>query len=156
MLDDKYESSFKEALKDTDKQIKEDDNSLEYKIYLQKLYELRKQRKAKGLCVSCGKSMDREGYYCNECNEKYNEYKHNHVCKYHTEGKCVNCGKEIDRQGWFCCDCAQRLKLRARKRSAYRRANGLCVQCGEPTALGSYCQRCRDMRMERYRRKKEL
>lgn len=124
--------------------------------YLEKLYEKRRRRKAEGLCVSCGKSMDREGAYCIACNKKYNEYKYNIAHKRHEENKCSSCGKPLDRKGWLCSECLKKLKLHARERSAYRRANGLCVQCGKPTELGSYCQRCRDMRMERYRRKKGI
>ncbi len=98
--------------------------------YLEKLYELRKLRKADSLCVNCSKPLDREGYYCKKCNEKYNENKYNYAHQNHADNKCSTCAKHIDREGWLCNSCARKRKLHARERSVYRRENGLCVQCG--------------------------
>ena len=129
---------------------------------MDKLEKARKDMKAirdarikEGLCVSCGKSLDREGSYCEDCNKHYNELKRNYNITDKNDGICTNCGKTRDREGWFCKKCAEYLRLRARTRSAERRGAGLCVQCAEPCE-GSYCQRCRDMRMERYRRNKGI
>lgn len=116
--------------------------------------ELRKSRKENNLCISCGGVKDREGAYCIKCNDRYNKLKYGYTLKNVENGKCATCSKPLDREGWFCKSCANKLNTRAKERSAYRRLNNLCVQCGTPTDGGSYCQRCRDMRMDRYRNNK--
>ena len=118
------------------------------------MQKLRNNRKENNLCVSCGVTNDREGYYCVNCNDKYNTWKRAHKMKYHQEGRCVTCGNVLDRVGWFCIKCTSNLKLRARIRSEERRLNSLCVQCGVKVDSGSYCRRCLDMRMDKYWKKK--
>lgn len=115
---------------------------------------IRKFRKDNMLCVQCGNPLDREGYYCNSCNKKWNEYKNEHARENVKNGKCSNCGTPLDRVGWFCTKCTERLRTRANIRSAERRLNHQCVQCGEPNIDGSYCDRCRAMRMARYHKRK--
>lgn len=40
--------------------------------------EIRRKRIEQGLCPSCGKEMDREGYRCQSCLDKYNYSKNRH------------------------------------------------------------------------------
>lgn len=117
--------------------------------------ELRKERMLKGLCVQCGSVLNREGICCIRCNNRNNVSKYYRNQEVHEEGYCVNCSSKLDRVGWFCIACANNLKTKAKLRNAERRLNHLCVQCGVKTELGSYCQRCRDMRMDMYWKKKK-
>lgn len=117
---------------------------------------IKAERKSKGLCPYCGNILDRSGYCCESCKEYHNTWNKNYVLKKLENGQCSSCGKELDREGWFCKACAKRLNNRATIRAAERRANNLCVQCGTPTDGGSYCNRCRDMRMKRYYKKKGI
>lgn len=116
--------------------------------------ELRKERKNKGLCVQCGIVLDRIGIYCIRCNDSNNKSKGILVHKLHEEGKCTTCGQILDREGYLCKKCIGKLDTHSNERNAYRRDKRLCVQCGKPSDSYSYCQRCRDMRMDRYRRNK--
>lgn len=111
---------------------------------------LRKYRKINKLCVQCGKPLDREGSYCIRCNLKSNELKRKYSKENIEHGKCSTCGTLLDRKGLFCTVCTEKLRKRENIRSAERRANHQCVQCGEENIEGSYCQRCRAMRSERY------
>ena len=111
---------------------------------------LKAKRKAEGVCIYCGGKLDTEYLYCSKCNEKVNKMQNNWILEKHNKGYCANCNKILDREGWFCIDCANDLKLKARIRNAERKANGLCIQCGRPTDGKTYCQRCLDMRMDRY------
>lgn len=117
--------------------------------------KIRKSRVEQGLCVGCGSQKDRDGYYCFSCKEKYNMLRHARVNRLRAEGKCSACGNVLDREGWFCNSCTRTLRLRARSRCAERRLNHQCVQCGSSTELGSYCQRCRDMRNARLAKKQK-
>jgi hypothetical protein len=123
---------------------------------------LREYRKQNNMCINCGKIKDREGYYCTVCNEKYNKLKHKYTLKHHTEGKCSNCGNILDRNNnkgeaaWFCSECTKKLRHISNSRSAIRRSNSLCVQCGVYVDGYSYCQKCRDERMDRYYKKKNM
>ena len=116
---------------------------------------LRNERKANGLCAQCGTKLDRIGRYCKKCNTSGNINKHKRCLKLYAIGLCTTCAEPLDRDGWFCSRCANNLKLRARVRDTERRLKGLCVQCGAWADGYSYCQRCRDMRMERYYSKKK-
>ena len=40
-------------------------------IYQKRLISKRQEQ---GLCPTCGKPLDRDGYYCTECNIKHNQY----------------------------------------------------------------------------------
>ena len=120
--------------------------------------KLRNERKANGLCVQCGVRLDRVGRYCEKCNDAANIIKRKRCIWLYSVGFCTNCAEPMDREGWFCLKCANNLKLKARIRNTERRLRGLCIQCGVWADGYSYCQRCRDMRMERYylkRKKKE-
>lgn len=114
------------------------------------------KRKTENLCVYCGKYMDRKGYYCNECTERWSKYKHNYTLTTHEKGKCTNCYNDLDREGWFCNICVNKLRLRGKALADFRRVNGLCVQCGVNVEEYKYCQKCRDERMERYYAKKGM
>jgi predicted amidophosphoribosyltransferase len=118
-------------------------------------YSLKEWRKSLGLCVYCGELLDRDGVYCSSCNEKWNKWKHERLKRIHSENKCSTCGKPLDRKGWFCSECVKKLNNRAKERNAERRMLGFCVQCGEPSWPYVYCQKCRNARMDRYRRKKK-
>lgn len=115
--------------------------------------DLRAKRKAEGKCVQCGAELDREGICCTRCNDMNNESKS--IGRYFMQkaGKCVNCGKALDRVGMFCKKCLKKSNKKAMIRNAERRLQGLCVQCGEIAEGYSYCQRCRDQRMDRYKKK---
>lgn len=52
-----------------------------------------KQRKENGLCVLCGKKLDRKGIRCISCNEEMNKY-HRDTWAWRLEHKiCPRCGK---------------------------------------------------------------
>ncbi len=114
---------------------------------------VREIRKIEGSCLYCGGVLDREGCHCKSCNDKYNEWKRNHACRYHEEGKCTNCGKELDRNGWLCRKCSNKANAHGRERNAYRRANNLCVQCGKPSNGYSQCRECLDKLADRRNKK---
>lgn len=118
---------------------------------------IKEKRQLDGLCVYCGGEMDREGYLCSKCNELHRDWKHDRVIRLHEQGRCTSCGKPLDREGWFCSKCAEKLNSRSKIRNAFRRANRLCIQCGKPLEDGykyNYCIRCRNMRSDRYYKKK--
>jgi hypothetical protein len=116
--------------------------------------KIRQARKDLGVCITCGKSKDREGYSCISCNDKNNKLKYKRTLRLHQEGKCTNCFQVMDRKGWFCQKCLCELRIRGKELATFRRMNHLCVQCGESVLEGSYCRRCLDMRMNRYWNKK--
>lgn len=116
-------------------------------------YALRKERKANFMCVQCGGYLDREGIYCIRCNSLNRISKLKFRQKKIAARKCLCCNKDMDRKGLFCNKCIIYYRTLARARNAYRRDNGLCVQCGAAADGYSYCQRCRDMRMDRHWKK---
>lgn len=116
--------------------------------------EKRKLRKINGLCVYCGKKLDRKGSHCIDCNDLYNTWKRLGKLEKHEDGKCVNCYQVMDREGWFCKVCVKKLRDWARIRVAERRENGLCPQCGEKSEEYIYCRRCLDQLKERRAKKK--
>lgn len=128
-------------------------------IYQARLY---KRRKEAGLCVNCGKELDRNGVYCTECQAKLNSNR-NELRKWYQEGGiCPRCGKELlYGQEKNCLECSakgyeQYLKRdkehfnevhRKWAKEKYERdkANGICTRCGKRKADGGYftCGICR-------------
>lgn len=112
-------------------------------------------RKYEGLCVYCAKPMDREGKFCIECNDRWNEWSAERKHNLNAEGKCAKCSKPLERKGWICIACTETHKADAKRRRDYRRDNRLCIQCGEPL-IEKYtrCRKCLD-KLEIYRLKKK-
>ena len=81
------------------------------------------RRKAQGLCVSCGRTRDRDGVVCEPC--RLQMKLRNHV-RYHAAraaGLCFRCGKPAQNGRARCPDCLaktndQRKARRARLLSA--------------------------------------
>lgn len=120
----------------------------------EKQYEVRNQRKEKGLCVQCGIALDREGIYCKRCNDNNRKSKDRYREELEMAGLCLQCAKPVGREGLFCRPCLTVSNRKANIRNAERRLLGLCVRCGQPAEGYSYCQRCRDLRMDKYWTKK--
>lgn len=59
-------------------------------IYQQRLLE---KRKTNGLCVRCGKPLEREGVHCVSCRKKINESTRKLRIWYQENGICPRCGK---------------------------------------------------------------
>lgn len=111
-------------------------------------------RKTFGLCLYCGKEKESELNNCKKCNDLINKWKREWSNNCHENNKCTNCNKPMDREGWLCNTCLKTAKIKAKTRNEIRRKMGLCVQCAAPSDLYRYCQRCRDMRMDKYYKKK--
>jgi len=104
------------------------------------MQKLRESRKQKGLCIYCGEKTWKTEYRTILIENLL----------------CPQCSKPLDREGLFCSECCKNSRFKARIRNEERRALGLCVQCGEKAEEDrSYCRRCLDARMERYRKKKD-
>jgi hypothetical protein len=98
--------------------------------------------------------MDRVGVRCIKCNEMQNQIKLKHIEKKHNQKRCTNCGKEMDRDGWICLMCCEKSKIVSKIRAQERRERSECVQCGTPITEHKYCDRCRELRRNRYWQRK--
>lgn len=112
----------------------------------------KKDRKANGLCVYCGKEKDRAETLCYECSAKRKAEAKRKI----ENGTCTRCGTKHDTGGWLCGECSERLRKRSKGIADSRRANNECVRCGVKIKDGlySYCRACLDKRMEAYYKKK--
>ena len=124
------------------------------------------KRKENGLCVDCGKPLDRDGIRCVECRKRLNRetmetrhwYQDNHICPrcrknsiMGDEKNCPECRakatngtaalRDRDRESY-------NAKQRILHKSIYqkRKEKGLCVRCGKRNADYGYftCGICRD------------
>lgn len=136
--------------------------------YTRKKFET---RKANGLCLNCGKPMDREGRNCIACTERNRKYNNETRAMRKKYGVCPRCGKE---KLWGneknCPECtAKQYKwnMATREREHYnevhrvwqkaehhrRIAEGICTRCGKRDADSGYktCGVCRDRASKYYR-----
>lgn len=138
--------------------------------------ELYHKRKAKGLCVECGKPLDRVGAYCVECCKTHSEDTRQQKHWYADGGICPTCRKnKLMGTEKNCPECRAKgaeyaTKRRntqkdaynkqhadwARSRYAERVENGICIRCGKrPASDGkTQCQYCAEQRNKYYRDKR--
>lgn len=129
-----------------------------------------KKRRNNNLCYLCGKHMDRDGWYCDECGKKRNQARRTDRMFFKEHGICPRCGKERIFDGEsMCVSCRAK---EAKYRSAWRNVNrehyneyskkyhriryhkntesGICYRCGKRKADGGYktCGICREKQKE--------
>ncbi len=110
------------------------------------------RRKLNGLCVRCGKPLDRDGQYCKSCCENIRiEARENRIFRA-SLNLCTQCGKYAVPEGEkMCPECRaknnnkRRIKnekskenFRKQQKKLYdqRSASGVCVRCGKRKAAG--------------------
>lgn len=135
--------------------------------YTRKMFET---RKANGLCLNCGKPMDREGRNCIACTEKKTKYNKEVRAMFRRYGICPKCGKEKlwgDEKN--CIECRTKYSERAmatRDKDHYnqlhrdwaraehqrRIENGMCTRCNKRKADYGYktCGVCREKGRKAY------
>lgn len=141
-------------------------------------YYKNKKKKEIGYC-SCGKLLDREGYYCTECVNKHNEYerKTREFCREH--GICPECRKnKLFGDEKICPECRAKAQIRRenyteeqkqkymykyydankkRQRNKYKECaeKGICTRCKKRKAVQGKkkCAICQNKENE-YKRKK--
>lgn len=111
-------------------------------------------RKNNGLCPKCGRKLDRQGYYCNECLEKNREYRRENRKFYIAYGLCSNCGKEkVFGSEKQCISCREKSylnrkppteeqkkrqseKFKEYQKNLYKKRSeeGICTRCGKTKA----------------------
>lgn len=133
----------------------------------ERVESLRKRRKEAGLCVLCGKKLDRKGIRCISCNDKMNKY-HRETRAWRLEHRiCPRCGKnDLFGDEKSCPECSAKEYERAmrsrenggtehynsvhakwdKKERIRREENGLCKRCGKMKADYGYktCGICRE------------
>ena len=127
---------------------------------------MRAQRKARGLCSSCGQRPPAPGYkQCEICKQK----RADKIQSFIEAGLCRSCGKKEPVPGLkYCIDCLEYYYSRERKppseeqkrrqaeqKKARResfRAAGLCTRCGKrkPIEGKAECLECRTARAKRW------
>lgn len=119
------------------------------------LRKMREKRKISGLCVRCGKPMDRDGIYCTDCLNIINKETRERRAWYKSHKICPRCGKnDLIGDENVCLECgareytitmASRKRLGkehfnkthnewARKKYAERVEKGICTRCGKRKA----------------------
>lgn len=93
------------------------------------------ERKAKGLCITCGKSKPDENYsMCQFCCTRARKYYQNRKKKREREGTCIDCASISDTGLIYCRNCQKRReKYRDRVRDQVFNNYGgyICACCGE-------------------------
>ena len=139
---------------------------------MSKYIEYRDRLIEQGLCPTCRKPKDREGYYCSECLAKQKERRKKDVEFYVEMGLCRVCGKNKSVPGTTYCEaCSERMYEYGRKRyqrdpervrelnrnSAMKRyyeckAAGICTSCKKNKAVNGkvMCQLCLDKDAQRH------
>lgn len=135
--------------------------------------KMRHERIKKGLCPRCGKKMDRQGYYCIECNDKQNEYSRQmrQFCREHH--RCTECRKNtVYGNDRICYECrakkinykkptpeqkekyAKHFSIQQKELREERLSKGLCPKCGKrPIAPNKKkCEICLKKNAENQRR----
>lgn len=133
-------------------------------IYHQRL---RERRKAAGLCILCGKPLDRKGVHCRACREKINQQEYLDRRFYQNHGICPECRKNpIFGDEKQCPECnikiyySQTVPWREKNREQYydnyrmwakkkydeRKKAGICTRCGKRKAEEGFstCRLCRE------------
>ena len=127
------------------------------------LKQWRDARKSSGLCVGCGRPLDREGRYCTKCREKLNQ-KERELRKWYLSHRiCPRCRKnDLMGDETICPECRAKEVNNAMKnrdmdrynsyhnewaKSTYkkRKEAGICTRCGKRKASDGYttCAICR-------------
>lgn len=124
----------------------------------------KERRKSKGLCVACGKPIDRDGVCCTKCREKINKVTRERRNWYLEHKICPRCGKnDLMGDETICPECRAKgtnVTLRNRKKDKYneyhrewsksayqkRKEAGICTRCGKRKATDGYttCAMCRE------------
>lgn len=129
----------------------------------------RAERKRQGLCVYCGKPLDRQGVLCTACNDKFNKYQKESKEQYISVGICPICRKnEIFNNERSCLECRAKSAIRDQKRVKEKIAHnrkrynerieqGKCPRCGKPKEDDGYswCAECRAKRKKWLNRKEK-
>ena len=132
-------------------------------IYQKRLISKRQEQ---GLCPTCGKPLDRDGYYCTECNAKHNKYIQETRAFLRNLGICPVCGKEkLFGDEKQCIECrlkanerrkpltdeqkerySKHFKIQQKELRDSRSEQGICPRCGKrQVAKGKKkCQICLD------------
>lgn len=133
------------------------------------LRETREKWRQEGLCISCGRERAPGRVQCQTCldNQKARREGKNFTKKRYERllaaGMCASCGKTWAEPGRVLCKkCRDRRNAQYAKNSkadklrqmrAERIAAGLCPQCGKAVdGEFKWCQRCREMKMDRTRK----
>ena len=124
----------------------------------------KESRKLRGLCVNCGKPLDRDGIRCKQCREKLNKYERENRQWYLSHKICPRC-KKNDLMGneTICPECRAKetnTTLKNRKKDEYnayqrklsksiyqkRKESGICTRCGKRKATQGFttCAMCRE------------
>ena len=134
---------------------------------------IRQERKELGVCVSCGKPLNKYNTYCDrctemrkKCNEAYlerrgkKEYYKEKYAKQKAQGLCTSCGH---RKVWdgltTCMECTLKRRRRDEKKSREKkvmpiglRGNGeYCSICIKPVEIKGekLCNRCKQLSTEK-------
>lgn len=123
----------------------------------------KEKRKSAGLCVGCGKPLDREGTYCTKCREKINKTDRERRRWYLSHKICPVCGhNDLMGSETVCPECrADKVNnaLKNRNKEEYnayhrkwakstyqkRKEAGICTRCGKRKVTEGYvtCAICR-------------
>ena len=140
-------------------------------IYRQRFAQKRKEQ---GLCLKCGKSLDREGTYCTDCRKYINEQNTLLRYWYQEHRICPRCGKnDLFGDEKLCLECnakAYEITMRSREKLGKEHYNqqhsewarnehqkriseGICTRCGKRKADSGYktCRMCR-VKTKNYKR----
>src|SRR5581483_9193906 len=115
--------------------------------YNQKRNVIRAERKAKGLCVECGKPSN--GFRCCEICREYIK----NLSKLRKQRrKCKNCGGKIEESSdkWRCNKCLEKANIAEKNRVEELKAKGLCRCNREIKSDKIMCQLCLDKFKKEY------
>ena len=124
----------------------------------------KEKRRSQGLCVACGKPLDRDGIHCAECRRKTNQATKERRRWYLEHKICPRCGKnDIMGDETRCPECradATNNALANRDKESYnkyhrewnkatyhkRKENGICTRCGKRKSTNgtTLCDICRE------------
>lgn len=141
-------------------------------IYQKRLISKRQEQ---GLCPTCGKPLDRDGYYCTECNAKHNKYIQETRAFLRSLGICPVCGKEkLFGEEKQCIECrlkanerrkpltdeqkerySKHFKIQQKELRVSRSGQGICPRCGKRKIVKGKkkCQICLDYDAEIHRKR---
>ena len=137
------------------------------------------KRKENGLCVRCGKPLDRKGAYCSKCVKYVSEYTRKNREFYRKHNLCPECGKnELFGEEKTCPECRAKAQSRRdnyteeqkekyiykfydshnkKSRNKYRERieKGICTRCGKRNAVPGKrkCAICQEKENEQKRQK---
>ncbi len=133
------------------------------------------KRKALGLCPTCGKPLDGNTYYCQECSSRRNQYRRDSRAFFESIGICPVCGKEKlfgnEKQCISCREKAyerrkplteeqkqrygRRFKTQQKELRQKRIEEGLCPRCGKRKIANGKkkCRICLDYDAEIHRKR---